>query len=185
MPAAIVLAGGQSRRMGSDKATLVVDGMTMVERVQSVLVSAGVSDIVVAGPTGVPDSADDAGEGPLAGVLAGWSHLTSDGHRPDPVVVVSCDLVGLTQELVADLVDASVLHRHGVVAFDGERRQPLVGAYRPAAIEAIERAFAAGERSLRRCLSDWDLGHVPAAAAAVADADSPSDLAAFDVQWPV
>ena len=47
MIAGIVLAGGQSRRMGRRKATLEVGGETFLERAVRVLGEGGCSDIVV------------------------------------------------------------------------------------------------------------------------------------------
>src|ERR1044072_8938910 len=48
--AAVVLAGGASRRMGRDKATMPVDGSTMVELVVSALSARGSPVFVIAAP---------------------------------------------------------------------------------------------------------------------------------------
>lgn len=74
----IVLAGGESRRMGSDKALMVIDGLPLWKRQVAVLLNAGAGRVVVvrrAGqePIDHPDCALDIhpGLGPLAGIHAG------------------------------------------------------------------------------------------------------------------
>ena len=44
---ALILAGGASRRMGQDKATMIVEGVTMIERVAQTLKSAGYTRILI------------------------------------------------------------------------------------------------------------------------------------------
>lgn len=70
---AIILCGGGSRRMGRDKALLDWDGRRAVDRVADLARAAGAEALVAAGADlglpWVPD--DEAGAGPVGGVLAG------------------------------------------------------------------------------------------------------------------
>lgn len=74
----LVLAGGQSRRMGQDKALLKYKGQTLLEHACELLTVAGCSDVLISrnGPGFVCDIIADAG--PLAGVHAALSKL--DNH---------------------------------------------------------------------------------------------------------
>ena len=181
-PVAIVLVGGASTRMGTDKASLVVDGITMLGRVRNAVEAAGIRSVVIVGGDHVPDA--PGGGGPLAGIVGGWRYLLAEGVDPDPVVVLSCDLPSLAPAVIEALVEQSVGREHGALAHDGRRKQPLVAAYRPAACQAFETAFEAGVRSPRACFEGWDLAVVAIEQSLVADADTPADLAGFDVQWP-
>ena len=195
VPAAIVLAGGQSSRMGVDKATLVVDGTRLIDRVLDALGRAGIDRVVVAGPdiddlddgiTCIPDPVTEAGGGlgPLAGIVSAWSALRRDRPSPDPVVVVACDLPRLSAAGVRALAEQAAGHRHGAIADDGERLQPLLAAYRPTALDAMTTAFERGERSVRRLFGEWDLATRRLPSQELGDADTPTDLAGFDVSWP-
>lgn len=178
--------------MGTDKASLVVDGVAMGDRVVLAARQAGISTIVLAGTAQVPDAkgvAPDAKhQGPLAGVVGAWESLQEgqpqEGQTYDPVVVLSCDLPWLVAEVIEQLVESSSAHTHGAVAHDGQRPQPLVAAYRPRALVEMAGRFYDGERSLRRCAANWDLGEVSVKSQLVADADTPEDLRGFTVQWP-
>ena len=193
-PAAIVLVGGRSTRMGADKASLVVDGVAMRDRVLNAVAAAGITTAVIAGTDEVPDAVPDSGgdgaaagaQGPLAGVVGAW-HTLRQATEPrfDPIVVLACDLPWLVADVITELLAASGDHSHGAVAHDGERPQPLVAAYHPGALDEMERCYRAGERSLRRCSVSWDLGVVKVDAQLVTDADTPEDLSGFAVEWPV
>jgi molybdenum cofactor guanylyltransferase len=168
-----VLTGGASRRMGVDKATIPVEGVAMAARVAAALRSAGATEVVmvgspVEGERAVPD--DHPGEGPLGGVLTAlaWS-------GPEGVVVAPCDLVAPSPSAFTALADALEGHRDALVAVAG-LDEPLPIALRPAAIEALQRAFAGGERSLRRALAGLDPVVVALGPTAVADADTPDEL---------
>tara|TARA_R110002072_G_scaffold171065_1_gene324814 strand:+ start:1591 stop:2124 length:534 start_codon:yes stop_codon:yes gene_type:complete len=63
--AGIILAGGQSRRMGRDKAAMDVQGQTFLQRARSLLHAVGCNPVLISGrpdlPGGVPDQQPGAG----------------------------------------------------------------------------------------------------------------------------
>jgi len=117
----VVLAGGQSRRMGRDKALLRLDdGRTLLERTVRVLRTVGLDDVVLsvssperalalreAAPSvaALPVVADDApGRGPLGGLAAALR--ARPGHA---VLLVACDLPHLDGHALRLVVDAYLL----------------------------------------------------------------------------
>lgn len=156
--------------MGVDKATLVVVGKPMADRVIDALARAGAEPTArVGGPAG--EVADmHPGEGPLGGVL---SALAWSPH--EITVVAPCDLLAPSPSafasLAAALADAPSAGA-AVVAPD----QPLPAAFRAGACDVLARAFAGGERSLRQALGAVHLVTVALPPDAIADADTPADL---------
>lgn len=141
-----VLAGGRSRRMGSDKALLEFRGETMLQT-QVNKMRAAVGDCIVVGRAeageGVETIVDTyPGEGPLGGIL------TALAHTGDWIIVLACDMPlvgeGTLRELVrrirATSADA-VVPRHP----DGQA-QPLAAAYRRSALKKLQGTFDAGQR---------------------------------------
>ena len=177
----ILLTGGLSRRMGRDKATLVVDGATLARRSAGLLAdSVHLAVEVGPGHSGLPFLIEQPrGEGPLVAVAAARRHLRQEGWT-GPALVLACDLPRLEARVLAVLADwpgsGTVLP-----SLDG-RDQPLCARWSAEALdEALSRA-AAGERSLR-WLSDSEMTRLaetdwpdPALAASLADADTPEDL---------
>lgn len=77
---AIILAGGASRRMGSDKAVLDWNGRRAVDRLVDLAAAVGCAFTVVAGADhGLPFVPDPPGKGPVGGVLAGVEALKAKG----------------------------------------------------------------------------------------------------------
>jgi molybdopterin-guanine dinucleotide biosynthesis protein A len=155
---AVVLAGGGSTRFGGvDKALLVLEGVTLLDRVLRATNRA--ASTVVVGPirrTGreVGWTAEEPpGGGPVAGIAAGLS----TGVAP-VVVIVSCDLPWLTEEAVAGLV-AGVGEHDGFGLLDSDgREQWLAAAYRRTAlVEALQRIGDPRDKSVRRLFADLDL----------------------------
>jgi molybdopterin-guanine dinucleotide biosynthesis protein A len=104
MLAGLVLAGGESRRMGTPKALLRWEGETLLARARRLLIGVGAERVIVAGPAewgGIPDARP--GLGPLGGILTGIGQL-----RPgEKLLVVPVDMPGLTAEALGLLVDRS------------------------------------------------------------------------------
>ncbi len=71
--AGLLLAGGASRRMGSDKAGLMVRGKTLVDTMTGILRAAGCDPVMLSGPGGIKDIYP--GKGPLAGIHAAFDHI--------------------------------------------------------------------------------------------------------------
>jgi molybdenum cofactor guanylyltransferase len=139
MAAAAVLAGGASRRMGRDKATLAVGGVELAARVLAA--AAQVADpVVLVAPEGHPARrlaarvVTDPGQGPLAALAAALGALDA-GH----VLVLAGDHPGLRTELLAHLV-ALAGGGEAVACRRGPRLEPLVAVYRRAPALAAARA---------------------------------------------
>jgi molybdenum cofactor guanylyltransferase len=145
----LVLAGGKSVRMGTDKATLRWDGERLVDRAVGVLQVCCAQVLVASGDgvrlTGLPvpqvaDAVHDAG--PLGGLVAG---LEAAAH--DLVAVVAVDMPG---------ADAGVLRRlaerwdgqAAVVPRTGRRLQPLHAVWAKTAAPDLRALLDHGERSV-------------------------------------
>jgi len=100
---AIILCGGGSRRMGRDKALLDWDGLRAVDRVAALARGVGAEALVTAGADlglpWVPD--DEAGAGPVGGVLAGAKALGTER-----LLVLAVDAPTLRAEDLAPLLVA-------------------------------------------------------------------------------
>jgi len=190
MAAAAVLAGGASRRMGRDKATLPVGG---VELAATVLAAAArvAAPVVLVAPEGHPARrlaarvVTDPGLGPLAALAAALDALDA-GH----VLVLAGDHPGLRVELLAHLV-ALAPRGEAVACRRGPRLEPLVAVYQRAPALAAARARlagGAGDASLLGLLADLRTVVVEEATwraidpdgRSFVDLDDPDDLAAWE-----
>jgi molybdopterin-guanine dinucleotide biosynthesis protein A len=180
--AGVLLTGGASRRLGVDKATLVVHGMRLADHAAQVL-AAVCRQVIEVGPgiTGLPFCREDpVGSGPLAGLVAGVAALGSNASNG--VLLLACDLPGVEEPLVR-LVAQWPGRATVVPVADGEP-QLVCARYGIAALEQAADVLGAGARSLRRLLdqTEHDLidpstwGAV-APTDAFADVDTPADLA--------
>jgi molybdopterin-guanine dinucleotide biosynthesis protein A len=190
--AAAVLAGGSSRRMGRDKATLRVGGVELARGVVEAAARVAAPVVVVA-PHGHPAVAlaaragagwvPDPGEGPLAAIAAALAAIEAR-H-----LLV---LAGDHPELRAELLDLLVAERASGEAVDcrrGPRLEPLVAVYqRGAALVAAAALLEAGGESSPRALlgalrtrvvEDPQWRAVDPDGASFVDLDDPADLAAF------
>lgn len=186
----MVLTGGSSRRMGTDKATLDVGGVPLARRAAEALFAATSLAVEVGpGTTGLPSVTEvPPGSGPLAAVVAGWTELVRRTGEKEPAVVLACDLPAVTPGLVAWLAgrpgDASV-----VPVVDGVP-QPLCARWAVADLERAGAQLAAGERSLQRVFGpgtefvpEDDVARA-VGARLTQDVDTPEDLARLALAPP-
>ena len=185
---AVIMAGGDSQRMGRDKASLVLGEQTLMQRVAEIMqvvfpqvvVSVRTPRADVALPQ-VCDAFSDVG--PLAGLCAGLDYASQNGVPW--IFAVATDMPFVRPALIEQLAN----YRSGVDAVvplvDGHP-QPLAAFYSIDALPAV-RALATGEgkRSLRAALERLQVAYVHAADLITADPgldsfvdlDTPEDLA--------
>ncbi|MFI5470185.1 NTP transferase domain-containing protein [Streptomyces cacaoi] len=181
---AVVLAGGGARRLGgADKPGVRVGGRALLDRVLGACADARTT-VVVAGPrpTARPvrwAREDPPGAGPVAALDAGLRHTAADD-----VLVLSADLPFLAADTVRRLLTAlRAGAAEGVLLTDADGRdQPLVAAYRTAALRRELAVLTAGEGGLtglplRRLTAGLDLTRVPDPVASF-DCDTWDDIAA-------
>lgn len=180
----LVLAGGESRRMGRPKAFLPgPDGRPLLQVALDALGAAGATRLAIA----ARDPADFAGWplpvvrdrapglGPLAGIEAALREaplLLSGPDRPSPeawVLVVACDMPWLDPALLRELLARAHSGRPGLQAVvprvEG-RAEPLHAAWHTSALPAVQAALDAGRLAVHEVLRglrvEWvELGSRP------------------------
>ena len=144
---AFILAGGESRRMGTDKSQLILDGQSFLERIASKLATITRNVVVVGKPSAasvalqhIPDVY------PQWGALGGVHTALAFGAAPW-CLIVACDFPFVTAELFARL--ASLRGDFEAVApvqSDGIP-QPLCGLYQTGpCLERADQLINSGER---------------------------------------
>ena len=163
----LLLAGGQSRRMGGgDKTLRVLDGVSLLERVIARLQPQ--VDALVLNANGDPDRfaefalpvvADSVPDfaGPLAGVLAGLDWAAA--HRPDSTFIasVATDAPFLPADFVARLTAARKAAEADLAcACSGGRAHPVFGLWPLRLREDLRRAIV--DDGIRK-VDEWTARH--------------------------
>ncbi len=156
---ALILAGGDSRRMGRDKATLILDGKTLLESVtatmQQVFPQVIVSGRKLRAGVDVPQVLDEQqASGPLAGLIAGLALVETPW-----VFAVACDMPFVTPAVVLQLASYRRGHQ-AVVPVAGGYPQPLAAFYAASTLEVMRANLAAGDKSLRGVLQKLEVRYV-------------------------
>jgi molybdopterin-guanine dinucleotide biosynthesis protein A len=128
---AVILAGGQSSRMGRDKATVELGGQTLLARQIALARSVGATEIFISGRRGA--TYDVAGirvvtdrflnAGPLAGIERALAEMVTP-----QLLVLAVDMPRLTAELLYRLAQACG-NEGGVVPEICGRIEPLAAFY--------------------------------------------------------
>jgi molybdopterin-guanine dinucleotide biosynthesis protein A len=136
---AIILAGGKSTRMGTNKALLKIQDTPNVERIVNVLRPDFPHSVLVTNDPdhyhflGVKTVKDYfPGKGPLAGIHAGLSASPYEVN-----VSVACDMPFVSAETALALVEKSQGY-DAVIPVIGGKQQPLFAVYKKALIDVIE-----------------------------------------------
>ncbi len=148
-----VLAGGRSKRMGSNKALLPLAGRRLVDRAIDLL-EPHVQEIFVVGPPEllpalhVPVRPDEIRQaGPLGGILTGLRHT-----RCEKSLVLGVDLPFLTWGVLERVLRASEGYDVTLPRI-GETHETLCAVYTKSCITPIEGLLMAGHKSVLELLS--------------------------------
>lgn len=149
--AGVVLAGGQSRRMGASKAALEWHGSTLLYRTCGLVGRCGPVVVVRSPGQRLPDLPpgvriiDDPREGlgPLQGVAAG---LAAVSDQAEVAFVCATDLPFLHPAFVRRVLGAFTGETDVVLPRTGGHPHPLAAGYRTTLASEIEVLLAAGHR---------------------------------------
>ncbi|MGA7827294.1 MAG: formate dehydrogenase accessory sulfurtransferase FdhD [Geobacteraceae bacterium] len=152
---AVILAGGSSARMKSNKALLPYSGELFIERIYRQL-SALFSEVILVTNQPehyrflpcrmVPD--EFPGMGSLAGIHAGLKQ-----SRTEHVFVVACDMPYLNSDLIRLMVAQAPGHDVVIPESDGGL-EPLHAVYAKSCLPEMEEALKSGTRKIVDCF-DW------------------------------
>jgi molybdenum cofactor guanylyltransferase len=147
---AIVLAGGQSRRMGTDKSLLPWAGEPLVQHIvrqlqplfDQVLIGANSPEkYAFLGLPVVPDQ--EPGQGPLMGILSG---ISASVHELN--FVTACDIPHLDPGFILDLLRAAEGHDIAMPVNAAGRHEPLLAVYRRSVAPLARRILQQGGRRI-------------------------------------
>jgi molybdopterin-guanine dinucleotide biosynthesis protein A len=160
-----ILAGGRSRRFGSDKARATLDGDPLITRLARELAPVASSTTVVAAAAGAYDDlglttiADDVpGLGPAGGIVTALRHrLRVSGNGW--LVVSACDWAGVEVGWVRLLL-GGVVAGAGAVLFD--TAQPLFCLYHTRVEAVLGAAVDSGSLRMQELVAGLSVATVPA-----------------------
>jgi molybdopterin-guanine dinucleotide biosynthesis protein A len=163
---ALILVGGQSRRMGCDKALLEVEGRSLLRRVYDVA-QACASQVFVITPYGdryrsllpadcrwiaeVPPALGEPAPGPLMGFAQAWPHISTPW-----VLLLACDLPYLEVEVLQQWCAMALKTTPpplALVSFQNQRWEPLCALYHQSCRPSLADYINQGGRSFQRWLN--------------------------------
>ncbi len=182
---AIILAGGESKRMGRDKAALPFNGETLLQSViasvQPLFAQTLVSVRELRGDVTLPQICDtQTGGGPLVGLISALEATTTPW-----AFVLACDMPFVAPALITHLASLRDQH-HAVVPKAHGHAQPLAALYARSALPLLQSSLASGNKSLIGALKSLDVCYVDedellkfdARLRSFFDLDTPQDYAA-------
>ena len=182
----VLLAGGQSRRMGRNKALIPLQGRPMISRLASevgrlsdqILISA--NEIPLYESLGLPVVPDIyKGQGPLAGLHAAMLH----SERP-LLLALACDLPSVKESFLRLLVRIAEGYDAVIPVTSDGRPHPLCAVYRRSCLPTLECNLKIGMNKITKVLERLNVNWLPESpttflAGEVCNLNTPEDLAFF------
>lgn len=156
----VILAGGKSSRMGTNKSLLKLGNQRIIERIAELMKSIFTNVIII---TNTPDEYKFLNlplyediykwKGPLAGIHSALTHSTTE-----KIFVLSCDVPLMSKEMIQYLVEYKS-EKQVVFCEAAGYHQPLVGVYSKQILSEIEKFISDNEltdKSLHQFLKNID-----------------------------
>ncbi len=149
---AIIMAGGESCRMGTDKSMLSVKGQSIIELIceqvrdsfDEILISANqVEKFAFLGIKVVPDKVPE--QGPLMGIASALEASANEYN-----FVVACDIPKINLTFVNRMLTEAIESRADIVVpvTGKEKYEPLFAIYRKSTLEAINKTLSSGKHKI-------------------------------------
>ncbi|MBC8470274.1 MAG: molybdenum cofactor guanylyltransferase [Planctomycetes bacterium] len=149
---AIIMAGGESRRMGIDKSMLSIKGQSIIEVIceqlrgsfDEILISANqVDKFAFLGFKVVPDKVPEWG--PLMGIASALEASASEYN-----FVVACDIPKINLNCVHKMLTEAIESRADIVVpvTGKEKYEPLFAIYRKSTLEVINKTLSSGKNKI-------------------------------------
>ncbi|MDX2362292.1 MAG: molybdenum cofactor guanylyltransferase [Crocinitomicaceae bacterium] len=148
----IILAGGKSSRMGSDKGLLPFSGIPMIQHLIQELEQLNLPILIISNNAdykrfGYPVIEDIIKEkGPVGGI---YTALTATSTEMN--VILSCDAPFVKKELIKNLIDASENHDVTVSSYNN-KLHPLIGVYKKSSLNTFEESLKNDQLRLREVI---------------------------------
>ena len=184
---ALVLAGGQSSRMGRDKALILWDGQPMLQRVCTAAEHCCQSVYIL---TSWPDRYQEKiagdyqwliesnpGKGPLIALSQGFEQIDAEW-----ILLLACDLPQLNRNILQQWSEQLSNLSPEILALvpqSGERWEPMCGFYRQEAEKELKAFIQQGGRSFQGWLKQISVRSIPVGdkeAAMLRNCNTPEDL---------
>ncbi|MBY0576613.1 MAG: molybdenum cofactor guanylyltransferase [Gallionellaceae bacterium] len=177
---AIVMAGGDSQRMGRDKANVMLGDKTLLQSVIATMRQLFPQVIVsVRQPRAgidLPQVCDEQPDGgPLAGLVASLRQITTPW-----AFMMACDMPFVVPEVVELLAGYRLRHQAVVPVVHGHP-QPLAAFYAASCLVPLHASLAAQQKSLRGALQQLEVRYVDEAEMLAVD---PQLRSFFDLDTP-
>jgi len=145
---AIVLAGGESKRMGTDKASLFLGRQTLLEhtfqKVSPLFSEAYVSVRELRNHVQYPQIQDISTErSPMMGIAAALKHCSTSW-----IFVVACDMPFIAPELIIQMEKQRNTYQMVVPECQGFK-QPLLAFYHQSCLPVMQTKISKGQRGLQ------------------------------------
>lgn len=178
--AGAILAGGSSRRFGTDKSLAVTPAGPLAGVALGALRSAGADPVVFIGGSAelsaalaIPSIPDRMpGEGPLAGLGTALSWASGVSR----ILVIPCDMPSITPAVLRSLVQAGDNATASVVSLGGQPHA-IVGCWPTSRAATVNALLRSGERRMSSAVDTGPYVLVDVPESEVADADDPAELA--------
>lgn len=158
----VILAGGSSRRMGTNKALLELEGVALIEHIYRKLATLFQEVIIV---TNTPADYDFipcrkvsdvfTAAGSIAGLHAGLVHSSFD-----TIFVTACDMPNLDSDLIRHLHSLHGEHA-ATIPFSQGGQEPLHAFYSRSCSNVFSAAIKQGDRKILEIIKQLDVKLIP------------------------
>ncbi len=165
----VLLAGGESRRFGHDKAFVQYQGSPFYKTIVNELTKHVHKCLIVTKPELmarfeseehadiIVDDRRFKGMGPLAGLISAMGVINADYY-----VVVACDMPLVTADLFSKLIQEAKHHPEAdaIIPIANGRIQPLCALYKYTCKDSIENELLLGDKRVMAALKQLKVRHV-------------------------